>query len=210
MTNPKRQWHISVVRDTAAPQESWIATIGELPDFKRVAKTEAAAHRMIFEHSRAVMKLGDDINPLLLAHFNSPTIENWLACRKAGLRPNLISYNGLDLMWGDEFPLNDYGISKSLFVGMLDLQEEYIEKISLLLIEDVIKSKALRQRGSSQISRRRLVIPEEVIDWLICQMVDCYRWHDEEKLSSDLLALIRFRLAPGASSIDNWIAKNQN
>jgi len=93
-----------------------------------------------------------------------------------------------------EEEFKSYGIDPFLVVSCLDADPAAMSKLSLLLIESRIEAERLAKDGETQLARRGLVIPEKMVDWLICLMLEAMSWTDEMTMNRDLIVLLRDRL----------------
>ncbi len=206
MNNSKtNRWTISVEQNLLATKETWVGLVEELPDFRAECGTRDDAFSAIADHFKNLIKIGDETDPIMIQYILNPTLELYLECRKNGLYPDYPHFGGNDSVGNVENYLSEYGIDQSVFLGVLDADEDIIQNLSLKLIENICKSKTLKKSGETHVIGRGLVLPDELMDWLICCMLDGLRWNRIEEIPVDLVVLIRARLVPGDSKIETKI-----
>jgi hypothetical protein len=146
----------------------------------------------------------------------NPTIENYVRLRRQNpdiqIEPAI--YGGLDHAYRLEDDLKRFGIDIRLYVYTLDADEAAISELSLQLLENMILAQSLERQGETHLASRGRIIPDHLIDWLTCSMLDALSWTGSLYIPRDLIVLARSRLIPGQSDIekavDTWGRKNQS
>lgn len=127
---------------------------------------------------------------------NAPSIENYLRLRRA--HPNVeievAVTGGMDQLFYMEAELQKYGIDARSFAGVLDADPKIISSIALHLMEKIVEARKLSKRGETHLIRRKLVVPDKLIDWIISCSLDALSWNDDLYIPRDLIVLIRERL----------------
>lgn len=136
-------------------------------------------------------------NETSAAFKSDPTIRNYLTLRKE--RPDeeieISVLGGIDQLFALEEELRRYDIDPALVAGALDADEGAVSELSLLLMERLIEAEDAMRRGETQLVRRGLAIPDQLVDWLICVMLEALSWNADLNISRDLIVLIRERLS---------------
>jgi hypothetical protein len=155
----------------------------------------------------------DEKNPDMEAYIIDPTLENYVKCRRLGFEPNYPTFSG-NLAYSEVNeilkPHDNINISENDLWNISCANEETIQKLSLKLIEDTYTHKTLKKTGQSSIIRRGKALPNDLVDWLICLMLDSLHFNDKIKISKDLLMLIRSRLIASQSRIKENINKKRS
>lgn len=199
-------YHVEVVPDNSSQSELWIARVQELPTLKVTGSTRDEAFLNLHEIIRFFDEYGALPAPEVLIYKKYPTLENFVKCRKLGLYVEPSHTGGFNAIGTAADFLAQYGISTHDFTGILDFDEEKISKVCLLILENICLSKSLIKKGETHLSRRGKIIPDEIIDWLTCCMLDSFRSNDIHELPIDLYALIKARFIPGRSNIEEKIS----
>lgn len=135
-------------------------------------------------------------NDVTKAFKDDPTLEHYHRLRRAD--PNaeieVAVLNGLDAVFAMEEEFKRYGIDAALVASCLDADPAAISELSLRLIENRIEAQKLEEEGETQLVSRGLVIPEKMVDWLICLMLEAMSWNDDLTMHRDLIVLLRDRL----------------
>lgn len=200
-TKGRTQWTVSVVESTEA-EGGIIATITELPGFCAKFRSKEEMLGNIVDKIYLYQKTVKENNLDLIEYIKNPSLEGYARCRRLGYWPDYPTFGGNSALGHVEDILKDTGISHQDFVGILDADNEVLSRISLKLIENVVLARNLKLSGETHVLGRSLALRDELIDWLICCMLDGLRWNGIEEIPVDLLVLIRSRLIPGESKIE--------
>jgi hypothetical protein len=158
----------------------------------------------------------DEPNAITREFKDNPTIENYVRLRRENpdveIEPKI--YGGLDHAYRLEDDLKRFGIDIRLYVYTLDADEAAISELSLKLLENMILAQSLERKGETHLSSRGKIIPDHLIDWLTCSMLDALSWTGSLYIPRDLIVLARSRLIPGQSDIEKTVdtreRKNQS
>jgi len=125
-----------------------------------------------------------------------PSIENYVRLRREDPEAEIEvrAVGSFESMFYMRDELARYDIDPELLGGILDADEDAISEISLRLMEKIIEARAIAAGGETHLVRRGLVIPEKLIDWIICCSLDALSWNDHLLIPRDLIVLIRERL----------------
>ena len=125
-----------------------------------------------------------------------PSLEHYLRLRREHPEAEIeiAVLNGLDACFVREEEFKSYAIDPYLVASCLDADPAAISELSLLLIENQIEAKRLAVGGETHLARRGLVIPDKMVDWLICLMLEAMSWTDEMTMHRDLIVLLRERM----------------
>lgn len=138
---------------------------------------------------------------------DNPTIENYVRLRRmhpdVEIEPKI--YGGIDHAFRMREDLEGFGIDIELYVRTLDANEAAISELSLLLLENMIHAQSLERQGETHLSGRGRIIPDHLIDWLTCSMLDALSWTDSLYIPRDLIVLARSRLIKGESEIEKAV-----
>lgn len=202
MPGKRSKWTVSVAPDQSRAGKGWVATIKELPEFRAVAASQGKAVQLLMDHLRMIDKLGPNPIPEVVAFWKDQSIRNWIACRRVDVIPHYSRFGGFEWIPAVESVLSKYGITQEDYIGILDIDEHKIKIVCLKILEHMARSTELANEGKTHLVRRFNVMPPETIDWLICCMIDAFDWHGEPEWPIDLIMLIRFRLIPSMSKIE--------
>ena len=135
-------------------------------------------------------------NALTKAFKADPSLEHYLRLRRENpdAEIEVAVLNGLGACFVMEEEFKSYGIDPLLVVSCLDADPAAMSELSLLLIENQIAAKRLADGGETHLVRRGLVIPDKMVDWLICLMLEAMSWTDEMAMNRDLIVLLRDRM----------------
>ena len=127
---------------------------------------------------------------------NNPSLENYLRLRRENPEAEIevAIVGGLDPLIFMVDELRRHGLDPELVAGVMDADENAISDLSLQLIEKITNAKELERSGETHLGRRGLVIPDKLVNWLICVMLEAQSWNGTLRLSRDLIVLIRERL----------------
>jgi hypothetical protein len=141
----------------------------------------------------------DDSERLWRKFTREPTIECFLRLRKSA--PDIefdVSLNGgIDHAFALESELSGYGIPPRLYTRVLDADPEAIDELCIILLENMRQEAALIAGGKTHLAGRKLTMPPHLRDWLTCCMIGAMGRYDNRYLSTNLIALLQFRLLPG-------------
>jgi hypothetical protein len=139
---------------------------------------------------------GGGFNVYSKSYKSDPSIENYIKLRRedpdAEIEVSVIG--GIDQLFYMESELRRFGIDPELAVGAMDADPSAISELSLQLMEKIIERRKLSKEGGTHLTRRGLVIPDKLIDWIICCSLDALSWTDNLEIPRDLIVLIRERL----------------
>jgi hypothetical protein len=137
----------------------------------------------------------------------NPTIENYVRLRRENpdiqIEPAI--YGGIDHAYRLEDDLKRFGIDIGLYVHTLDANEAAISELSLQLLENMILAQSLERQGETHLASRGRIIPDHLINWLTCSMLDALSWTGSLYIPRDLIVLARSRLIPGQSDIEKTV-----
>lgn len=141
-------------------------------------------------------------NEASLSFKEDPTLENYLALRRADPAAEIeVSFlGGLDAMFAMEAELAKFGFEVEKIVPVLDADVDAISALSMELIARIVETRKLIAEGETQLVRRGLALPDKLINWLICLMLNGMSWKDELELPRELVVLICDRLGGTSSS----------
>jgi hypothetical protein len=139
---------------------------------------------------------GAGYNAVTKEYKADPSIETYVRLRRANPNAELEirTVGSFDSMFymREEFERN--GIDPDLLGGILDADQDAISEISLRLLEKMIEARQIEAKGETHLIRRGLVIPEKLVDWIICCSLDGLSWNDDLTIPRDLIVLVRERL----------------
>lgn len=81
-----------------------------------------------------------------------------------------------------------------MVAGVLDAAADDIGEVSLQIMEKMIEARRRSAAGETHLVSRGEVIPDKLVDWLICCALDAMSWNDDLHIPRDLIVLIRERL----------------
>jgi hypothetical protein len=139
---------------------------------------------------------GSGYNDETLDYKKNPTIENYVQLRRGNPKAEIeVSITGgMDQLFYMEPELKRFGFDPQMVAGVLDSDTGCIEEVSLQVMEKMIEARRRREAGGTHLVSRREVIPDKLIDWLICCALDAMSWTDDLHVPRDLIVLIRERL----------------
>lgn len=139
---------------------------------------------------------GSGYNEESLDYKRNPTIENYLRLRRADpeAEVEVAVTGGIDQLFYMEPELRKFGFDPQMVAGVLDANSEDIQQVSLQIMEKMIEARRRRADGETHLASRGEVIPDKLIDWLICCALDAMSWNDYLHIPRDLIVLIRERL----------------
>ncbi|MEW6769468.1 MAG: hypothetical protein AB1342_15700 [Pseudomonadota bacterium] len=138
----------------------------------------------------------------------NPSIEKYLELR-ASYPDNQIEvalFGGIEHAFKNQEEIEKLGIAVEDYLGILDADQNCISKVCLHLLASLAKRKNLKAAGQTQLGRRGKTIPDQMIDWLICCMLESESWNGTLELNRDLIVLIRHRLMPGKSTFEQLLS----
>jgi hypothetical protein len=145
---------------------------------------------------------GGGFNAISRSYKNDPTIEHYVKLRRenpdAEIEVSVVG--GMDQLMFMEPELRKFGFDPQIVAGVLDADPEAISVLSLQIMERMIEARDLARSGQTHLTRRGLVVPDKLINWLVACMLDSLSWTDELYIPRDLIVLIRERL--GGSNLE--------
>jgi hypothetical protein len=142
---------------------------------------------------------------LLAKQFKAnPTLEGFLRLRAENPDQefDVSLLGGIDHAFALGSLLEAFGIPPQLYAQTLDASEFAIAQMSLLIMQDMQAEVLLKLEGRTHLAARQTVMPQHLRDWLTCCMLGALSRTDDRTVGTDLLALLHFRLMPGASRIE--------
>ncbi len=138
-----------------------------------------------------------EFNPLTKAYKEDPSIDLYVKLRRENPNAEIeISFiGGMESLFFMEPELRKFGFDPDLVASVMDADSEAITELSLQIMEKMILSKARSRAGETHLSRRGLVVPDKLINWLIAYMMEGLSWNDNLYIPRDLIVLIRERLS---------------
>jgi hypothetical protein len=135
-------------------------------------------------------------NALSKAYKNSPLIELYVKLRRenpdAEIEVSIIG--GMEQLFFLEPELRKHGFDPLVVASVMDADPQAISELSLQLMEKMLEAKNLGRSGKTHLSRRGLVVPDKLVNWLISCMLDALSWNNDLCIPRDLIVLIRERL----------------
>ncbi|TQV75765.1 hypothetical protein [Denitrobaculum tricleocarpae] len=127
---------------------------------------------------------------------NNPTIENYLHLRRSDpdAEIEISVFGGIDALFAMEDELERFGFDPQTVASIFDADEDAVSSLSLQLMEKIVQAKELTRDGETHLVRRGIAVPDKLIDWLICAMLDSLSWNNELIIHRDLIVPIRERL----------------
>ena len=135
-------------------------------------------------------------NKVTKAYKRSPSLELYVRLRREqpDAEIEVSVTGGMDQLYFMENELKSYGFDPHLYASILDADPDAISEMSLQIMEKMIDAHARKKAGETHLARRRLIIPDKLIDWLISCMLDSLSWNDDLHIPRDLIVLLRERL----------------
>ena len=101
--------------------------------------------------------------------------------------------------WIDNFhskrgELEKHGFDTALYAQILDGDLKAISELCLSIMEKILAAQNLSKAGETHLARRKLAVPDALIDWLIGFMLDALYKSNNSELPADLIFLIKERL----------------
>lgn len=136
---------------------------------------------------------------LTLTYKRDPSLENYVALRRQ--YPDIHievsldgGFAGSEKLMDNEEELARFGFDALKTVSICDADLAAISEVSLKLIGHIVERRRLEAEGETQLISRGLAMSDDLIDWLICCMLDSTSWCDTLEIHPDLIVLIRERL----------------
>lgn len=202
----KGVWQAKVIRDPDSDEERWIASISGSSDLQIICKTYEEGCRKVDELIEIVNTFHGHPEPLALNYWRDPSIQNWISCREAGIIPKIRRYGGESWLGISEPILQRMGLDQKTFIKALDIDDITIQNLCIKSLKSIQAHQDAKSKGETHLSRRKDMFSLEVVDWLICVMMDSFYWYERDEIPIDLRMLIRYRLIPGASRIEDQLA----
>jgi hypothetical protein len=151
------------------------------------------------------------IKDLSRAYKNAPTIENYLRLRRehSDVEIEVAIIGGIDPLFHMEDELKRHGIPAPVVGGTMDADPAAISELCLILLEKIAEREKRKKEGETQLVARGLVIPDQLVDWLIAVMLDAQSWTGSLELSRDLIVLVRHRLTGEQPSYQKSFEANE-
>ena len=130
------------------------------------------------------------------AYKAKPTLETYVQLRRAEpeVEIEVSIIGGFESMFYMREEFARYGLDPDLLGGLLDTDPAVVSETCLRLMESTIAARKLGAEGETHLASRGEIVPDKLIDWTICCMLDAMSWSDNLSLSRDLIVLIRERL----------------
>lgn len=125
-----------------------------------------------------------------------PSLENYLRLRASypSEEIEVAVIGGIDQLFPMQEELERYGFDPRCVASAMDADERALALLSLQIMEKLVEADKLSNAGQTQLTRRGLVVPDKLVDWLICVMLDALSWNDNLFIPRELIVLIRERL----------------
>ena len=138
----------------------------------------------------------------------NPSIETYLDLRKSYPENDIevAIGGGIEHAFKNQSEIEDLGISIKDYLGILDGDHECISRVCLHLLDSIAQSRKLTAAGHTHLARRHEKIPDQMIDWFICCILNSQSWNGTLELNTDLIVLIRQGLMPGMSTFEDLLA----
>lgn len=139
---------------------------------------------------------GGGFNPPTKAYKAKPTLETYVQLRRADPTAEIevAVIGGFDSMFYMRDEFERHGLDPDLLGGILDANPDVIGETCLRLRELMIAARQREANGETHLASRREIVPDKLIDWIICCALDAMSWSDNLTLSRDLIVLVRERL----------------
>jgi hypothetical protein len=134
---------------------------------------------------------------IVVEYREEPTIGNYVRVRQKfpEVEIQVSRFGGIDTLFALEDKLKGLGINPAMVAAALDSNELSVDALSLRLLELLIAREGLPKNGPNAIENRRNAISDTVVNYLICQMLEGFDWHDETfRVPASLVVLIRHQL----------------
>jgi len=140
-------------------------------------------------------------NACTRAYKDNPSIELYLKLRRENPDNEIeIRFlSGLEALFCLEPELRKFGFDPQLVASTMDADPDAISELSLQIMEKIISARAVARRGKTHLIRRKLAVPNNLIDWLIACMLEALSWNDHLYIPRDLIVLIRERMGTSKS-----------
>lgn len=141
-------------------------------------------------------KEGGGFNEPTLAYKQNPTMETYLALRRAhpDAEIEISASGGLDALFRMEPELQKHGFDPADIAAILDADPEAISKVALQCMEKLIAAKELAAKGETHLVGRGKAVPLALVDWMIMVALDGMSWTGQLEIPRDLIVLIQNRL----------------
>jgi hypothetical protein len=134
---------------------------------------------------------------LVVAYRQDPSPRNYLAIRQAfpELDIEISQFAGIDPLYALEDELRSKGVDPDLVAGVLDGDEPWIDKLSLLLLDLLVRREDISKDVPGHIERKRDAISDAMIEYLIVTMLEGLdRYNTLARIPGSLIVLIRYQL----------------
>lgn len=142
---------------------------------------------------------------------DDPSIENYVVMRRRypSMGVENARFLGIKPLFAVEGELQQFGIEPWMVCGALDGEDRQVDELSLQLIEALVKRRALTKDGKTHLQRRRQVVPDSLIDYLVVAMLEAIQQHDCH-IPASLIILIRERLGgPNPALYRDYLIKQK-
>lgn len=145
---------------------------------------------------------GKGWNDETLEYKRSPSIEAYLKLRRDNPESEIeiATLGGIDALFAMREELEDHGFDPNIVVQTLDADHDAICKVSLQIMQKLTDKRELESKGESHLISRGKAVPDKLVDWLICVMLDALSWNDDLEIPRDLIVLIQHRIGGLSSS----------
>lgn len=150
-------------------------------------------------------------NAATRAYKNNPSIELYVKLRRQqpSAEIEVAVLGGMDQLYYMEAELRKFGFDPEMVAAVLDADPDAIGELSLQIMEKMIAARELSKSGETHLSRRGLVVPDKLVDWLIGCMLDALSWNDQLHIPRDLIVLVRERLGGSNPEYEQGSAAHQ-
>lgn len=131
----------------------------------------------------------------------NPSLETYLKLRteQPTAEIEISTLGGIDALFAMQSELKKHGFDPDIIVKTFDADLQAISEVSLLIMSKLVERKKLESEGENQLISRGKAVPDKLIDWLICVMLDALSWTDNLEIPRGLIVLLQHRLG-GLSS----------
>ncbi len=138
---------------------------------------------------------GDDVARLREEFARDGSLKSYIELRRRYPKRavNVARFAGLDPLFAIESTLEEVGIDPELVAGALDAAEEYVEELSLQLIERIHQRQELEKQGRTQVQSRNLGLSDSLINYLAVTMLEAVERFGAP-MPPSLLVLLRQQL----------------
>ena len=140
----------------------------------------------------------------------NPSLEEYVRLRKAqpGMGFEYITSDGIEFLFSESDMLTQNGIDLNLFSGALEGYRYEQSRLSINLLEKLMRRDSLAKAGETQLVSRKKEISNSLVNYLIANMLDSCNANGELGISWDLLVLIKYQLGVLKSEFELKNKKN--